>query len=54
MDDAILSEVYVQDLQCGEPVEPHYYVATFEDICVYFGEELPIASTSKEYYYPHT
>ena len=33
MDDAILSEVYVQDLQCGEPVEPHYYyAANFKDI----------------------
>ena len=50
MDHAILSEVYVQDLQCSEPVEPLYYAASFKDICVYCCKELPSASTSKEYY----
>ena len=34
LDDGLLSEVYVQDLRCGEPVEPLYYAADFEDIYV--------------------
>ena len=31
--------VYVQDLQCGEPVGPPCYDADFEDICVHCCEE---------------
>ena len=50
LEDCIQSEVYVQDLQCGEPVEPLYYAANFQDICVYCCEEVTRDSMTQEYY----
>ena len=44
-----MSVVYVQDLQCGEPVEHLYYDADFQDICVYCCEDIPNDSTPKDY-----
>lgn len=50
LEDNILSEIYVQDLHCGDPVEPLYYSANFQDICVYCCEDIQENLTSKEYY----
>ena len=51
LEDCIQSEVYVQDLQCGEPVEPLYYAANYQDIlCVYCCEEVTRDSMTQEYY----
>lgn len=50
LEDDILSEVYVQDLQCIDPVEPLYYAAELQDICVHCCEEIQNTSTPKEYY----
>ena len=50
LDCNILSEVYVQDLQCMDPVEPLYYAAELQEICAYCCEELQNTSTRKEYY----
>ena len=52
LDDSLSEVVYVQDLQCGDPVEPLYYAADFEDICVYCCEEVPSASSFAKEYYP--
>ena len=42
----------MQDLQCGDPVEPLYYAADFVNICVYCCEEVPSSSGSAKEYYP--
>ena len=45
LDDCIQSEVYVQDLQCGEPVES-LYTANFQDVCLLLRGD----SMMQEYY----
>ena len=45
-----LSCVHVLEHNCYDPVEPLYYVAGFDPICVYCGcEEVQDSSTSKSY-----
>ena len=50
LDDNILSEVYVQDLSCCDPVEPLYYAADYQDICIHCCDEIQNNSASKECY----
>ena len=41
------SVVHVRNLQCNDPVEPLYYSADYEDICVYCSREMPSSSRSE-------
>ena len=50
LDNNILSEVYVQDLQCGVHGEPLLYAADYQDIYVQCCDEIQNNSTLKEYY----
>ena len=37
-------------LRCGDPVEPLYYAANYEDICVYCCGDIQSDLVAKEYY----
>ena len=46
-----LTCVHVLEHICYDPVEPLYYVAGFDPICVYCASE-ELRESSTEYYYP--